>query len=487
MQLTFSNTLRGTMHLPASKSLSNRALILNALAGGAWRIENLSDADDTRVLQQALMQGEGIVDIGAAGTAMRFLTAYFALQDGTHILTGTERMKQRPIGILVEALRKLGADIEYVENEGFPPLRIHGRSLRGTSISVPAGVSSQYISALLMIAPYVEGDLHLELEGEVASRPYIEMTKSLVTMFAQEKPHTYHVEPDWSAASYAYELVALCPDPDAHLTLPGLRADSLQGDKRVADFFLPLGVRTSFTAEGAIITKVPRSSEPLHLDFSEQPDLAQTLVVACAMLRHPFRFTGLKSLRIKETDRIAALCTELKKIGVALTVSGDDAIECTRFPQSWPTFPISIATYSDHRMAMCFAPAAYILPQLKIENPEVVSKSFPTFWDEISKITHHTTEHASCSLSGICTLNCDDEIFAEEPEYYDDEELDRFRGRGARDYSAEETDEFEEVMTTMRPDEVHGWLHSLELRGLQLPIALHDAAMILVEESSSHT
>ena len=215
-------TLQGTMHLPASKSLSNRALILNALAGGAWRIENLSDADDTKVLQQALTSDSETIDIGAAGTAMRFLTAYFSLQPGTHILTGTERMKQRPIGILVDALRSLGADIEYVEKEGFPPLRIRGRRLHGTTLSIPAGVSSQYISALLMIAPYVDGELRLELKGEVASRPYIEMTKALVALFSQNKAGTYHVEPDWSAASYAYELVALSPDEDASLFLTGL-------------------------------------------------------------------------------------------------------------------------------------------------------------------------------------------------------------------------------------------------------------------------
>lgn len=478
-------TLHGTMHLPASKSLSNRALILNALAGGAWRIENLSDADDTRVLQQALTSDCGTIDIGAAGTAMRFLTAYFSLLPGTHILTGTERMKQRPIGILVDALRKLGADIEYVEKEGFPPLRIRGNHLHGTTLSIPAGVSSQYISALLMIAPYVDGELRLELEGEVASRPYIEMTKALVDLFSQEKAGTYRVEPDWSAASYAYELVALNPDEDASLFLPDLCADSLQGDRRAADFFLPLGVKTTFTAEGAMLTKTTRSTEPLYLDFSEQPDLAQTLVVTCAMLRQPFRFTGLKSLRIKETDRIAALSAELKKLGVVLTVKADESIECDSFPNTFPTNPISIATYADHRMAMSFAPVAQIIPQLEIENPEVVSKSFPNFWEELKSLTHQNAEGSSCSLSGICNLSCDDEMFSEEPEYYDDEELDRFRGRSAKAYSEEETAEFEEVMTTMRPDEVHGWLHSLELRGVQLPIALHDAALMLIEESSS--
>lgn len=376
--------------LPASKSISNRALILNALAAKKRKLINLSEADDTRVLRRALASASDTIDIGAAGTAMRFLTAYFAMTPGTRTLTGTARMKQRPIGILVDALRELGADIAYVEKEGFPPLRIAGRRLHGGTLRLPANVSSQYISALLMIAPHVEGALKLELEGEVMSRPYIDMTRRMVEEWQVDLPTPYCVEADWSAASYWYELVALSPCADFRLRLRGLRQNSLQGDSRVSAFFLPLGVETEYTDDGVLLSKGKVAAEALHLDLSGQPDLAQTLVVTCALMAHPFRLGGLQSLRIKETDRVAALARELSKLGVSLRVehTAEEGLVLSGDGKSptVPASPVPISTYDDHRMAMSFAPAAVLFPGLTIEHPEVVTKSYPNFWREFSRI-----------------------------------------------------------------------------------------------------
>ena len=376
--------------LPASKSISNRALILNALAAKKRKLRNVSEADDTRVLRRALASVSDTIDIGAAGTAMRFLTAYFAMTPGTRTLTGTARMKQRPIGILVDALRELGADIAYVEKEGFPPLRIAGRRLHGGTLRLPANVSSQYISALLMIAPHVEGALKLELEGEVMSRPYIDMTRRMVEEWQGGLPTPYCVEADWSAASYWYELVALSPCADFRLRLRGLRQNSLQGDSRVSAFFLPLGVETEYTDDGVLLSKGKVAAEALHLDLSGQPDLAQTLVVTCALMAHPFRLGGLQSLRIKETDRVAALARELSKLGVSLRVehTAEEGLVLSGDGKSptVPAAPVPISTYDDHRMAMSFAPAAVLFPGLTIEHPEVVTKSYPNFWREFSRI-----------------------------------------------------------------------------------------------------
>ena len=395
-----------TVQLPASKSLSNRALLLCTLSGGSSNAVNLSLCDDTFAMQRALINRPAVVNIGAAGTAMRFLTAYFAGSEGEeHVLTGTERMKQRPIGILVEALRSLGADIAYEEQEGFPPIRIYGRKLFGGAIELPANVSSQYISALLMTAPTMEKGLRLNLRGKIISRPYIEMTLSLMRFFGAKvrwetenllvvdkgsyrQDVVYKVESDWSAASYWFELVALHPDPSIRIVLPGLAEDSLQGDARVRKFFEPLGVRTDFADGAAILTKdkalrLPKD-ETYFLNLVNQPDLAQTLVVSCAMLRQPFRFEGLRSLRIKETDRMAALQNELKKFGIDLGIDGDEALFIEHYDSDLPTYScIPIRTYKDHRMAMAFAPAALVCPGVEVEEPEVVSKSYPNFWEDI--------------------------------------------------------------------------------------------------------
>lgn len=399
-------TLQATITLPSSKSICNRALILAALSGRQTQLENLSDCDDTRVLVRALQSEEEVIDIMAAGTAMRFSTAYFSTLLGTRVLTGTARMRQRPIGVLVEALRQLGANVEYAEVEGFPPLRISGRALKGGAISLPADVSSQYISALLMVGPTLQEGLRLHLVGTILSRPYIDMTLSLMCQFGAEAAWTddaticvspqpyrplkeFRVESDWSAASYWYELVALSPDPEARIVLPYLFQDSLQGDSRIREFFIPLGVHTEFTSEGVVLTKRKAEvTEVFRLDLSEQPDLAQTLVVACAMLHQPFHFTGLQTLKIKETDRITALRTELKKMGIRVEEANDCELFCHEFGATElpPNAFVSIDTYDDHRMAMAFAPCALRYPNLRINHPEVVSKSYPSFWQHLESL-----------------------------------------------------------------------------------------------------
>ena len=401
--LTFPETLRATIVLPASKSLSARALIISKLAG-AGSVENLSDCDDTYTMRRALAEDHAVVDIMAAGTAMRFLTAYFSATEGEHVITGTTRMKQRPIGILVEALRSLGADIEYTENEGYPPLRIKGKKLSGGEVTLPADVSSQYISALLMIGPALEEGLTLQLVGEVASRPYIDMTLSLMRKFGAEadwtaenaicvKPQpykadtTFSVEPDWSAASYWYEMVALSSDTEACVALPGLQENSVQGDSCVAQLFEHLGVATRYDADGISIykKKLGTATPRLEIDFTAMPDLAQTLVVACAVSGKAFHFEGLQSLKIKETDRILALQTELKKLGLQIACTHHsmtfEGCQCSE-----EDTPATINTYDDHRMAMAFAPGAMLYKNITIAHPEVVSKSYPSFWEDLRSI-----------------------------------------------------------------------------------------------------
>lgn len=391
--------LRGTVTLPASKSISARALIIAALAGNA-QLENLSDCDDTTVLRRALAERSPEIDIHAAGTAMRFGTAFFAVTPGEHILTGTARMQQRPIRLLVSALKTLGADISYVGAEGFPPLRICGRQLEGGSVCIPADVSSQYISALLLVAPTMRRGLTLHLEGEVVSTPYINMTLNLMRYFGAKADwrdeHTlevlpaaynagqaFHVEPDWSGASYWYELMALSPDKEACVHLPGLRENSVQGDSVVRKLFEPLGIKTTFTEEGITLTKMAPEGE-LLTDFTMCPDLAQTLVTTCAILKRPFHFAGLQSLKIKETDRIVALQNELAKLG--RRVEANDREMWYDGNETAPEAHPAIATYDDHRMAMAFAPCAFSCKHLEIEHPEVVAKSYPAFWDDLKAI-----------------------------------------------------------------------------------------------------
>ena len=400
-----------TAHLPASKSISNRALLIAALvrymsgrtSAVEEGLENLSDCDDTRAMKHALASSAETIDIGAAGTAMRFMTAYLAVVPGRHILTGSERMQHRPIGVLVEALRQLGACIDYVGEEGFPPLRIAGGGLRGGHLSVAGNVSSQYVSALLMIGPVLEQGLTLSLQGHIVSRPYIEMTVALMHAFGASarwlngetirvepggyRATNYRVENDWSAASYWYEMVALTDDEGAEVLLPGLCKESLQGDSAVGEMFRPLGVRTEYVrdAEGreaVRLTRGPHLATRLYLDFRNCPDLAQTFVVTCAMRGIPFRFTGLQSLKIKETDRIHALRVELHKLGCDISEEGEGIL--VWHGERCPNAESAIDTYEDHRMAMAFAPAALTRGVLHINNPEVVGKSYPGFWTDMA-------------------------------------------------------------------------------------------------------
>lgn len=403
------------INLPSSKSLSNRALLLCALSGTESSVGHMSNCDDTYVMWRALTTRSHEVDIMAAGTAMRFLTAFFSTcSNEEHIMTGTERMRQRPIGVLVDALRHLGAEIEYTEKEGFPPLCIKGHQLCGGALSLPANVSSQYISALLMVAPQMTEGLSLTLEGNIISRPYIDMTLSMMQAFGADArwvsenvinvaPKCYrdgvifNVESDWSAASYWYEVAAILPSKlhgePFSITLPWLHAKSWQGDSEVQRLFQPLGVETEFDAEHEWATlrrndaiALPEG-ETYEANLADQPDLAQTLVVTCALLRRPFRFTGLRSLRIKETDRMEALRNELAKLGVDLGIEGDEALFVSNYSPDAPRYNgMPIATYHDHRMAMAFAPARLLCPTLQIAHPEVVSKSYPNFWEEFSKV-----------------------------------------------------------------------------------------------------
>lgn len=397
--------IRASVQLPASKSISNRALILSALSYSPYDIQNLSDCDDTEVMVAALNSNSRDFDIKAAGTAMRFLTAFLSKVVGEWTITGTERMKNRPIRILVDALNSLGARVEYVEKEGFPPLRIFGSALQGGEISLSGGVSSQYISALLMIAPLMENGLTLHLEGNIISRPYINLTLQLMAQFgvvADWSDHTirilpqsyepigFTVESDWSAASYWYEVMAL--SGNAEIELLGLFKDSLQGDAAGAKLFAQLGVGTTYTNRGVVLKRNGEMCRKLIYNFVNEPDLAQTFVVSCVLLNIPFRFTGLQSLKIKETDRMEALKVELRKLGYLLTDSKDSILEWNGEGCEAEAHPV-IATYEDHRMAMAFAPAALLRPEgLAMAEPGVVSKSYPSFWEDLRSAGFIITE-----------------------------------------------------------------------------------------------
>lgn len=385
-----------SVQLPASKSICNRALILNALSYSPYEIQNLSDCDDTDVMVKALNSNDSHFDVKAAGTAMRFLTAFLSKVVGEWTITGTERMKNRPIRILVDALNAVGAKIEYLEKEGFPPLRIMGSALQGGEISLDGGVSSQYISALLMIAPLMEKGLTLHLQGKVISKPYIHLTLQLMKQYGVEsewvgstikvapqsyRPLPYTVESDWSAASYWYEMMAL--SQQAEIELKGLFKESLQGDAAGAKLFAQLGVATDYKAGGVVLRKNGNVCQKLIYDFVNEPDLAQTFVTTCAFMNIPFRFTGLQSLKIKETDRIEALKCELRKLGYVLTDTNGSILEWNGERCEPEAHPV-ITTYEDHRMAMAFAPASLVQKEgIEIAHPEVVSKSYPHFWENL--------------------------------------------------------------------------------------------------------
>ena len=405
--------LNADVKLPASKSIGNRALVINALAGGLSMPENLSDCDDTDVIIKALRDMSYEIDIKAAGTAMRFMTAYLAATPGKHVITGTERMRHRPIAVLVDALRSLGAHIEYVDEEGYPPLRIEGRRLYGRQLDIPGNVSSQYISALLMIAPTLTSDLELRLTGEIFSRPYIDLTlwmmkeygavaewKDIDTILVKAQPYVsrpYYIENDWSAASYWYEMMAVSGGEYDEVVLEGLNDGSKQGDSMSRYIFSLLGVKTTFEPSSLpgmqrvrLRNKghcVPR----LEYDFVNAPDLAQTFVVTCLALNVPFVFSGLKTLKIKETDRIEALKTEARKLGYVLH-DVDNSQLIWDGERCEPQQNVAIDTYEDHRMALAFAPLSFVMPEIRINAPHVVTKSYPHYWTDLRSAGFEITE-----------------------------------------------------------------------------------------------
>ncbi len=396
-----AKNISGSIRLPASKSISNRALIINALSYSPYPIRNLSDSDDTKVLEAALFSNHTNFDIGHAGTAMRFLTAFLAKIAGVWEITGSERMQQRPIAILVEALIQLGAKIEYLGHEGCPPLKIFGSHLKGKTLELDGSISSQYISALLLIAPCIENGLTLKLKGNITSKSYIKLTLELMAKFGVQYqwndneifvPEQHYFardftcEADWSGASYWYQIMAMVDSGE--VLLENLQLDSLQGDVNIAGWFKQFGVLSTQKGEGVSLTKTGSiHPQKLVLDFIENPDVAQTMACLCVAKKIPFEFSGLKTLKIKETDRIFALQTELAKFGAEL-------IEAEHGKLAWDgTFNSGlkqenpmIKTYHDHRMALAFAPMAMAGLQLQVDDPMVVSKSYPAFWEDLGKV-----------------------------------------------------------------------------------------------------
>ena len=399
-----------TIQICGSKSISNRLLILHALFKNI-KIDNLSDSQDTALLQKALESENHVIDVHHAGTAMRFLTSYFAIQPGkTVILTGSERMKQRPIQHLVDALRELGAEIDYLENDGFPPLKITGKHLVKSNVKIPANVSSQFITSLLLIGAKLPNGLHLELVGEITSRPYLEMTVKILQragidavfhdqkitvkplVFHDSHSHTffYEVESDWSSASYFYALSAIGRE---NINLKSFRPHSLQGDSRLKEIYWEnFGVNTVSDTQEHTISLFPEPfmyPEKIKLDMNDCPDIAQTVCVTAAALKIPFEITGLATLKVKETDRLSALKNELFHIGCITEITGE-SIKSVRFFE--PVHEILIATYNDHRMAMSFAPFC-LIKDIQIEHPEVVEKSYPKFWEDLKIVLNEDAAH----------------------------------------------------------------------------------------------
>lgn len=393
------NRLNGKLRLPGSKSESNRVLLLKGLYPNLY-IENLSDSDDTVYMHRGLNEVGETVDVHHAGTAMRFLTAYYATRSGPEVtITGSQRMKERPIGVLVDALRKLGGTIEYLGREGYPPIRILGQEPETEQVRLNAGVSSQYISALLLAAPGFPKGIILWLDGEVTSAPYIEMTLSLLRQIGVEcswegeririlpratvEDQTIVVESDWSAASYYYSLLSLSP-AGSRLELEHFRSESLQGDARLTHIYRSLGIRSEFNGNALVLRKEDHEEDALlSLDLSDTPDIAQTIAVTCFAKGRPCYLTGLHTLPIKETDRLAALKREIGKLGGEIETDRDSLrLSARKKPIREGVW---IDTYDDHRMAMAFAPLGFLLP-IGIRDDQVVSKSYPLFWDHLSSL-----------------------------------------------------------------------------------------------------
>jgi len=397
--------IEGKIIVPSSKSISNRVQIINALSYSFEPIKNLSTCDDSKVMQEVLFSNTNVFDVGHAGTSMRFLTAYLSKILGEWTLTGSDRMKERPISVLVDALNSLGAQISYLEKEGYPPLKILGSNITGKEVELAGNTSSQYISALLLIAPTLENGLRIKLQGKIVSRSYIEMTLNIMEEFGIQsefkgdeiyvakqayKVIPYTVEGDWSGASYWYAFMALAPK--GKLFLDGLRKNSFQGDSGLVEVFGKLGVKTNFSKKGMYIEQNNEVCKKLVFDFIEMPDLAQTFAVVSVLKNIPFHFKGLETLKIKETNRIAALIDELAKLGYVLyePKEGELAWDGEMKAES---DDIVIKTYHDHRMAMAFAPIAMMRPEIQISDPMVVNKSYPNFWEQIKEIGFNIEEN----------------------------------------------------------------------------------------------
>lgn len=395
--------LKSEISITGSKSETNRLLLLQALYPN-FTLTNTSNSDDSEVMQKALKGNEEIVDIHHAGTAMRFLSAYFAVNEGREVvLTGSSRMKERPIKVLVEALQQLGAQISYENEEGYPPIRIKGQKITVSKVCIPANVSSQYISALLLVAPKLQNGIELTMVGEITSIPYIKMTLALLndlniqTSFdgniisvspkQEVDSKVMTVESDWSSASYFFSLAAL--SNEATISLTSYKQNSLQGDSALVEIYSKMGVETRFENNKITLVKQPNFNfESVNFDLNNTPDIAQTIVVTCLGLGIGCHLTGLHTLKIKETDRLEALRIELTKLGANISVTNDSL---TLEPATKINSNVKIATYNDHRMAMAFAPLALKVPII-IENAEVVSKSYPDFWVDMARLGFQTIE-----------------------------------------------------------------------------------------------
>ena len=388
--------INGVVNLTASKSESNRVLIIRALCEEHFPIHNLAAAKDTETMVSLLAEQGNIKDVGPAGTTMRFLTAYYANTPGTWTLTGSERMRNRPIAILVDALKSLGANIEYLEKEGCPPMKIQGGQLKGGKITIDGSVSSQYLSALIMIAPSLTGGLEMELTGKIASIPYLKMTLALIAEFGAKytfegniirieegkyQGKEFTVEADWSAASYWYQIAAL--SDEANITLKGLKEVSLQGDSAIVEMYKTFGVKSTFNGTQVQLLKSnTNSADTFNYDFSDCPDVAQTLAATLIGLNVKGHFKGLESLRIKETDRITAIKNELEKFGASIDILPNDEIQINQATVS--SYNGVIETYDDHRVAMSIAPLCLKIDRIEIKEPNVVAKSYPDFWNDLN-------------------------------------------------------------------------------------------------------
>ena len=398
-QLTAPQRVCATIALPTSKSISNRALLIAALCGGDVQVLRPALCDDTAVMIDALARGGGDINVGAAGTAMRFLTAYFATRDGVTVtLDGVERMRQRPIGVLVDALRTMGAAIDYLGEDGYPPLRIQGRKLRGGDVTMPGGVSSQFISAVMMILPTIGGGT-IHLTGDLVSLPYLHMTAAVMSEMGaaveiagdeisvgdRYAGRDYLVEGDWSAAAPWYALAALVPG--SSITLEGLVSDSIQGDSRLVELAGRLGLASRFGPQGVTIDTggFIGCCCSSFADMTSTPDVVPSWTVLLCLLERAFRLTGVRTLRLKESDRIQALKQELLKLGYVLKEDGDDAISWHGERVAISQAPPVIDTHGDHRIAMAFAPCAVRYPGLVIKDAQVVSKSYPAYWRHLER------------------------------------------------------------------------------------------------------